>query len=46
VKALLLIESELFAYTVNEGKIVPEHPLYWPKVDAEHTSAFLRLSGH
>jgi hypothetical protein len=46
VKSLLEIESELFAFGINEGRIVPTHPAYWPKPDAEHTEVFLRLSGH
>jgi hypothetical protein len=46
VKSLLEIESELFAFGINEGRIVPKHPAYWPESDAEHTEVFLRLSGH
>jgi hypothetical protein len=46
VKLLLEIESELFAFDINEGRIVPKHLIYWPKSDAEHTEVFLRLSGH
>ena len=46
VKSLFEIESELFAFGISEGRIVPTHPIYWPKSDAEHTNVFLRLSGH
>lgn len=46
VKALLEIESELFAFSINEGRIGPKNPIYWPKSDAEHTEVFLRLSGY
>jgi len=46
VNALLEIESEVFAYEVSEGKIVPKTPAYWPHVDTEHLQVFLRLSGH
>lgn len=46
VKALLTIESELFAFGINEGRIVPKSPIYWPKSDAEHADVFFRLSGH
>lgn len=46
VNSLLEIESELFAFGINEGRIAPKHPIYWPKTDAEHTEVFLRLSGH
>lgn len=40
------IESVLFSFGINEGQIVPKHPIYWPKTDAEHAEVFLRLSGH
>ena len=46
VQALLAIESELFAFGISEGRIVPTHPIYWPKSDPEHVDVFLRLSGH
>ena len=46
VRALLAIESELFAFSINEGRLVPTHPIYWPKTDSEHVDVFLRLSGH
>jgi hypothetical protein len=47
VKALLEIESEIFAFTfVDDGQIAPKHPEYWPRTDAQSTKVFLRLSGH
>jgi hypothetical protein len=46
VKSLLEIESEVFAFGITEGRIVPKHPIYWPKSDADSTEVFLRLSGH
>jgi hypothetical protein len=46
VQSLLAIESELFAYEINEGRLVPKNSIYWPKSDAEHVDVFLRLSGH
>ena len=46
VQALLVIESELFAFTIIDGRIVPTHPIYWPRTDPEHIGVFLRLSGH
>jgi hypothetical protein len=44
VSALLEIESELFAYTTHEGRIIPKNEVYWPKVDPEHLAVFLRAS--
>lgn len=44
VNSLLEIESELFAYTAHEGKIIPKNEAYWPKVDQEHLGVFLRAS--
>lgn len=47
VRALMEIESDVFAYEISEdGKIVPTTPGYWPREDAEHVQVFLRLSGH
>jgi len=47
VKALLEIESEIFAFdTADGGRIAPRHPEYWPKDDPQHMRVFLRLSGH
>jgi hypothetical protein len=46
VMALLKIESELFAFDIDEGRIIPKNPIYWPEVDAEHFEVFLRLSGY
>ena len=44
VNALLEIESELFAYSADEGRIIPKNEAYWPKVDQEHLAVFLRAS--
>ena len=46
VAALFTIESEIFAFEVDEGKIVPKHRVYWPQEDAQHLKAFLRLGGY
>ena len=46
VNSLLEIESDVFAYEISEGKIVPKVHAYWPRVDSEHLQVFLRLSGH
>jgi hypothetical protein len=46
VNSLLEIESEVFAFDIADGKIVPKSPAYWPKTDPEHLEVFLRLSGH
>lgn len=34
------IESEIFAFTTNNGKIVPKHPKYWTQTKS---NVFLRL---
>lgn len=44
IHSLYEIESELFAYTSNEGRIIPKNDAYWPKVDQEHLQVFLRAS--
>lgn len=44
VNALLQIESELFAYNTEDGRIIPKNEAYWPKVDQEHLGVFLRAS--
>lgn len=36
------IEQELFAYTANEGKIVPKHPKYWDMTNGT-VPVFLRF---
>lgn len=46
VNALLEIESDVFAFDISEGKLVPKQRAYWPKSDPEHLDVFLRLSGH
>ena len=46
VTSLLEIESEVFAFEIEDGKIVPKNLAYWPKSDPEHLEVFLRLSGH
>jgi hypothetical protein len=44
IASLYQIESELFAYTTDEGRIVPKNAAYWPQVDNEHLQVFLRAS--
>ncbi len=46
VKALFVIESEIFAVDFVDGKVSPKYPEYWPRTEAEHMKVFLRLSGH
>jgi len=46
VQSLLAIESELFAFEINDGRLVPKNSMYWPESDSEHVDVFLRLSGH
>jgi hypothetical protein len=33
LNALYEIESEIFAYSFDEGRVVPKHPKYWPAED-------------
>ena len=35
VMALFQIESELFAFEITDGKMVPKHQAYWPKLDED-----------
>lgn len=46
VNCLFKIESEVFAFDIADGKIVPKNPEYWLKSDPEHLEVFLRLNGH
>ncbi len=46
VQALLEIEAEVFAFGIENGKIVPKQTMYWPKSDPEHVEVFLRLGGY
>jgi hypothetical protein len=46
VNALYAIESEVFAFDMAGGAIVPKNRAYWPKSDPEHLQVFLRLEGH
>ncbi|HSA87255.1 MAG TPA: hypothetical protein VLE46_13810, partial [Nitrospira sp.] len=47
VKALLEIESEIFAFNlVDGGKLQPQHPEYWPESDTQPIKVFLRFSDH
>jgi hypothetical protein len=39
---LASVEGEVFAYTVNEGKLVPKYPKYWD-IEGDHATVFLRL---
>ena len=41
LNAIYSIESELFAYDLVDGKIVPKHPKYWPAKDGQ-LSVYLR----
>ena len=46
VNALYVVESEVFAFDIVNGAIVPKNRAYWPKSDPEHLQVFLRLEGH
>jgi hypothetical protein len=46
VMALFEIESELFAFEIADGRMVPKNEVYWPKLDEEHLEVFLRLAGN
>ena len=39
---LALVEREVFAFTVNEGKLVPRYPKYWD-IEGDQATVFLRL---
>lgn len=43
LNALLEIESEVFAFEISDGKLVPKNLAYWPKSDPDHVNVFLRL---
>jgi len=43
VNALFEIESDVFAFEISEGKLVPKNLAYWPKSDPDHVDVFLRL---
>lgn len=44
VNALFDIESEIFAFDVNNGTIVPKNPKYWPQTGPNTGSVFIRAS--
>ena len=46
VDGLYVVESEVFAFDVQEGAIVPKDARYWPQTDSELARVHLRLSGH
>ena len=39
---LASVEGEVFAFTVNEGKLAPRYPKYWD-IEGDHATVFLRL---
>lgn len=43
VEALYVIESDVFAFDINDGRIVPRHPKYWPQIETGLTDVFLRF---
>ena len=42
VNHLHTIESEVFAYTVSDGKIIPKEPRYWPPFGDGLSQVYLR----
>jgi hypothetical protein len=46
VNCLYTIESELFAFDISNGALVPKNRAYWSEIDPEHLQVFLRLGGH
>ena len=42
LSSLKKIEEELFAYSANEGKLIPKYPKYWDQKDGK-VSVYLRL---
>lgn len=41
IKLLAEIEKTIFAYSINNGKIIPKHPKYWD-MGNDHMEVFLR----
>ena len=42
IEALYVIESEVFAFQLNVGRIIPTHSRYWPQ-DDENLHVFVRF---
>lgn len=42
IGALYDIESEVFAFDISDGHLVPRNPEYWPRSDSEHVNVQLR----
>lgn len=42
VNNIFIIESEIFAYHIDEGKIVPQNPDYWTFTSSDTVGVFLR----
>ena len=43
IEALYVIEADVFAFDIQQGKIMPRHRQYWPNVETGVTEAFLRF---
>lgn len=43
IDALYVIESDVFAFGIDQGKLVPRHPQYWPNVTTGVTETFVRF---
>jgi len=43
IEALYVIEADVFAFDIQEGKITPRHRQYWPNVETGLTEVFLRF---
>lgn len=43
IEALYVIEADVFAFDIQEGKLMPRHRQYWPNVETGLTEAFLRF---
>ncbi len=46
VNALFTIEAEIFAFDIQDGRLVPKYAAYWPEADDEHLEVFLRLANN
>lgn len=43
IEALYVIEADVFAFDIQEGKLMPRHRQYWQNVGTGLTEAFLRF---
>lgn len=42
IKSIYIIDSEIFAHSISNGKIIPENRLHWPRIDRGKIKIFLR----